>query len=72
MINMSVSSPEGSYIEDTWMPFPVSQYVIHVIMSLSLRKRPVEFMNISVREDSSILNSCNRLLRREIRNFKLT
>jgi hypothetical protein len=38
MIRITVSSSEGLYIEGTWMPSPVCQYVIKLSVSLTISR----------------------------------
>ena len=50
MISITVSSPAGLYIEYAWMPSPIYQHVINLILSLPIRRGPGVFMNVSVQE----------------------
>ena len=46
MISISVSSSERLYIEYTRMSSPIYQYVIHLVVSLPIRRGPGVFMNV--------------------------
>jgi len=46
LIGIPVSSPIRSYIEYTQTPFTIYQYVIKLVVSLSIRSSPGVFMNI--------------------------
>ena len=50
LTNFRISSPETLYIQYTWMPSPVHQYVINLAVSLPIRRGPGVLMNVSVQE----------------------
>jgi len=50
VIRITVSSPETSYIQYAWLPSPVYQYMIDLIVGIPIRRGPALLMNVTVGE----------------------
>jgi hypothetical protein len=46
VVNITLNSPERSYIEYTGMPSAICQYVINLVVSLPIRRGPGVFMYV--------------------------
>jgi len=54
MICITLSSPETSHIQYTRLPSPIYQYVVNLVVSLTIRGGPVVFMNVPVKEHRAL------------------
>ena len=54
MIRITLSSPETSHIQYTRLPPPIYQYVVKLVVSLTIRGGPGVFMNVLVREHRAL------------------
>ena len=54
MICITLSSPETSHIQYTRLPPPIYQYVVNLVVSLTIRGGPGVFMNVPVREHRAL------------------
>jgi hypothetical protein len=50
MVSITICSPERLDIMHTWMPSPIYQNMVNLVVHLSIRRRPSEFMNVMVWE----------------------
>ena len=60
MICITLSSPETSHIQYTRLPPPIYQYVVNLVVSLTIRGGPGVFMNVPVREHRALNNQIFR------------
>ena len=54
MICITLSSPETSHIQYTRLPPPSYQYVVNLVVCLTIRGGPGVFMNVPVREHRAL------------------
>ena len=54
VICITISSPKTSHIQYTRMPSPTYQYVVNLVVSLTIRGGPGVFMNVPVREHPTL------------------
>ena len=56
MICITLSSPETSHIQYTRLPPPIYQYVVNLVVSLTISGSLGVFMNVPVREHRALNN----------------
>jgi hypothetical protein len=50
MVKITICCPELSDIKYNWMPSPIYQNTVNLIVSLSIRRSPSKFMNVTMWE----------------------
>jgi len=60
MICITLSSPETSHMQYTRLPPPIYQYVVNLVVSLTIGGDPGVFMNVPVREHRVLNNQIFR------------
>ena len=56
IICITISSPKASHIQYTWMPSPIYQYVVNMVLILTIRGGPGVFMNVPVMDYRALNN----------------